>query len=346
MIATLFLYFYIFFSIIIKQLIYIDFFDTMLQNGEFIMKVTFPVEEDFYQRINAILKEFCLMFEHLGFEYKELGEQEILERLLQKTSVFVMAYNAYLNPDYKLSDLEMTNIAFTLYNRKHEAHKEHIKLQGNASWLKISDPIRIIDIMIEQNSYNKTFQEMYDFCLNNEFYFLIKDKLIYIGIAFSKSKDPLDIYFLNKDNMLPDYSFKYYVDALLLSLNVEAENLKYKESNTKKVIHTFEDGNYWSYVSDISEIQKIGKIQGNELQDKEFALDYNNFREIYFLFNKEEQPLLMASFNRINNVPSAIVSIEGQKIDRIFEPYVDFILQFKEQEDFAVKYNEEFRNIH
>lgn len=297
------------------------------------------IEDKFFESINVVLKDFCNKYRDFGFIYKELTPNEIFERLNKHKTVFMSAYYSYLEPRHNLSTYEIINIAFCLYERNKKEQKTIRKFDNKYFWLNINDPLEIFDITNSMNINFPTLNHFYQFYQENKFYFLINDRYIYFGVSFSKEGQEVDIQLIKPDEKLPEPYFKPFVDKLLEDLDIQA-NLQYKVTPENKKIKNFKDGSYWSYISNIKDIQNFGKFQNNELQEFDFANDYNNDMELYFLFNKENQPLLLASFNREDQKIGAIYSGEGKKISKVFEPYVDYILEYKNSEDVFIDYED------
>ena len=210
-----------------------------------------------------------------------------------------------------------------------------MKFNCQLSFTCLAGDLRII-LAYENKQDN---EKEYNFTQYYDFYFLKQYKNIFFGLGIEKkrSKNKSNVFLLIEENNTPDIFFKQFVDLLLNKINFKT-HIKYKQKSLNKIIKTFDDGVYWSYISDVNEIKRLGEIQNNILQDNEFVSEYNNDMEIYYLFNKKAEPLMFASFGRDNSKPDVISTGESENISKVFEPYVDYILNYKEQYNFMVEY--------
>jgi hypothetical protein len=306
------------------------------------------IEEDFFQQINTVLKQFCNKYDKFGYIYEELSKEEIFERLNKSKTIFISAYYSFLEPAFNLHASEIINIAHLLYKRKELKINLIVSSSNNFKWYLFNDILEIFDILGHMNIRMKNFDDFYQYFLNNNIYFLIGDNKIFIGISHSKHKNKngkKNIETLTKNDETLLINFKEHTDKLFEKINVSI-NLPFIELNQNKKIKTFNNGTYWSYITDPKQIKQIGKTQNNELQHDDFIQEYNNIMELYFLFNEENQPLMLASFNRENSKPDVISSGNDEKINKVFKPYVDYILKYKKQNDFFIPYDNDIDNLH
>jgi hypothetical protein len=304
------------------------------------MKISLDIEKEFFSNMNSVFKEFCNRYPKLNFKHKTLSHEKMLNKLEGQKTVFTSAYYSYLEPSHNLTYLELLNIAYTLYSRDIDDDHTFITYKDSFEWIKVNDALKLITIFEEMSYRWETIDEIYTFIENNDFYFLKQDNNIFFGFGLEKNKsiDNTNLFLIIEENEKPDIFFKTFIDSLFSKTNIST-TIQYKEKVENTIIKSFDNGSYWSYISDNKELLRLGAIHKNVLQDEVFVAEYNNDMEIYYLFNKEKEPLMFASFKRENDEPDAISTGETEKINKVFEPYVDYILSYKEQYDFTVEYD-------